>query len=176
MKALNLALICCGGIGALSIAVACSSSTVVNNGDDGGTDSGSGDDSAAQDNFVPDTNVQETATDAGADTGNACPIIGMGSGQFTSGNATCDNCIANGVDGGGNCCSQATACFTPAADGGPSDCQTFTLCVVACQMDGGTLATCATPCEALTDGGGVSQAVAISTCVGNNCMAQCPGL
>src|SRR5579863_9578446 len=88
MKSVCIALFVCF-VGAVGIG-ACSSSsspTVANNDAAPPTDTGSG--------------GSETSTPGD---GGACPAVGTGAGQYSTGNATCDSCL------GSMCCAPFTAC------------------------------------------------------------------
>jgi hypothetical protein len=148
-------------VGGASVAhLACSSSPTPAGGD-GGID-GSPTDAAGQDSFAADGGGE-----AGGD--GACPIIGMGSGQFASGSAQCDTCL------GTHCCPQATTCFSANSDGGESDCTLLSKCVLSCLDDGGTTSTCDMPCVTKYPGG-VTDGLQLNSCVMPSCSGQCPGL
>jgi hypothetical protein len=168
---------CC--VIALASFAGCSSSSSAAPGDDGGTTDGNVTDThVTPDNNVPDNKVPETgggdtatddsSMDTGTDTGGMCAAIGGDGGGFTTGNMTCDDCLA------ANCCSQVTNCVTPYADGGTNDCANILFCVVACVNDGGTTSSCATPCVTMYPNG-ANDAIMLQTCQGNSCATECGG-
>jgi len=99
--------------------------------------------------------------EASAEGGGSCPAVGSGAGQYTTGNATCDACLAQ------NCCATTTACVnnTPCLDA--------LNCTVACvKADGGTTAACGLTCIGENDGSG-ADALMLSQCQSNSCATQC---
>jgi hypothetical protein len=93
---------------------------------------------------LPPANVQPTPS-------GECMGIGAGSGQFSSGSAGCDNCLAS------NCCMQVNTCV---AD---PQCLAILQCVQACVAGGGTISDCPLSCETV---GGVGNALPLQTCEG----------
>jgi hypothetical protein len=98
--------------------------------------------------------------------GATCSIIGSASGQLTSGNATCDSCLA------AQCCSVASACFAPGSDGGVGECAELELCFVACE--GADSGTCRAGCIG-SYLGGLEGAAALSGCAVTSCASSSCG-
>ena len=100
--------------------------------------------------------------------GAACPSIGSSSGQLTTGDPSCDTCLAT------QCCSATTSCFGGSGgDGGGSECAQLELCTLACPTED------AGSCRSACIGnylGGLAGAASLSTCVATSCATSCPTL
>jgi hypothetical protein len=113
--------------------------------------------------LVTDLNAHDYSIEQ---TGAVCTSVGSASGQLTSGNATCDSCLA------AQCCGSVTSCFAPGQDGGLGECAQLELCFVGC------LAADAGACRAGCIGsylGGLAGAATLSSCAASSCASSSCG-
>ncbi len=164
-----------GIVGASAIgAVACTSTTTVNNtGDDASTDDGST--TSTEDSGTTDTGTTPATdgstlvvTDAAGDAGVVCDTTGI--------TDMCDLCAAQ------SCCSEENQCQNVEAtgDSGTTECEDVFSCVQDCLappadsgIDGGTLTDCSSTCSAGHSATATTDFTALSTCLASMCATQC---
>jgi len=94
-------------------------------------------------------------------------------GSFTTGSATCDQCVQT------NCCAAAATCDTADSngldDGGFTSCEQLVSCVDdVCSSDAGSnLTDCEMTCNGTYTSDEQMNADALLTCVSTNCMTEC---
>jgi hypothetical protein len=142
-----IAFLCASGA---AVVGACSSSSKsTGSADAGGTDTGS---------TAADTGG---SSEASTEAGGMCAAVGSGATQYTTGNATCDACLA------ANCCTSVTTCV------GNTPCLDALNCTVACvKADGGSTDSCGIMCIGENDGSG-TDAFALSGCEMQSCASSC---
>jgi hypothetical protein len=102
-------------------------------------------------------------------TPSACSSVGAGSGQLTSGNATCDACLA------AQCCTAAASCFTGTTDAAVSDCASIEACFAECALSDSGSGECRAECIGANPGG-LDGVVELSSCAAGSCAsAGCTG-